>query len=173
MASQDYISQYTQGIPPTQPERSPSRTPRRDPPSVAYDAFVPGYRGPLHMATHSTMPQPLLRLHAHLDPTTFANDAAIHNSFSHALELHGTTSTLCPATLPSGTTDILSSTAASSGIHYTTTIHYNLTQVTLTHPTIFHVANPQRLPCASMRDPGYATLEAGRGLPRYRKGQWD
>ena len=51
MASQDYISQYTQGIPPTQPERSPSRTPRRDPPSVAYDAFVPGYRGPLHMAT--------------------------------------------------------------------------------------------------------------------------
>ena len=56
---------------------------------------------------------------------------------------------------------------------FTTRIHYNITQVTLIHPTIFHVANPQRLPCASMRDPGYATLEAGRGLPRYRKGQWD
>ena len=51
MASQDYISQFTQGIPATQPERSPPRTPRRDHPSKAYGASVPAYRGPLHMAT--------------------------------------------------------------------------------------------------------------------------
>ena len=51
MASQDYILQFSQGIRSTQPERSPSRTPRRDPPSTAYNTSVPAYRGPLHMAT--------------------------------------------------------------------------------------------------------------------------
>ena len=51
MASQDYISQFSQGIPPTQPDRSPSRTPRRDIGPTPYETSVPAFRGPLHMAT--------------------------------------------------------------------------------------------------------------------------
>ena len=51
MASQDYISQFSQGIPPTQPHRSPSRTPRRDPSTTPQETSVPAFRGPLHMAT--------------------------------------------------------------------------------------------------------------------------
>ena len=51
MASQDYISQFSQGIPPTQPDRSPSRTPRRDFSTTPYETSVPAFRGPLHMAT--------------------------------------------------------------------------------------------------------------------------
>ena len=51
MASQDYISQFSQGIPPTQPDRSPSRTPRRDISTTPYETSVPAFRGPLHMGT--------------------------------------------------------------------------------------------------------------------------
>ena len=51
MASQDHISQFSQGIPPTQPDRSPSRTPRRDIGSTPHENSVPAFRGPLHMAT--------------------------------------------------------------------------------------------------------------------------
>ena len=48
MASQDYISQFSQGIPPTQPDRPPSRTPRRDISTTPYETSVPAFRGPLH-----------------------------------------------------------------------------------------------------------------------------
>ena len=51
MASQDHISQFSQGIPSTQPDRSPSRTPRRDIGSTPHETSVPTFRGPLHMAT--------------------------------------------------------------------------------------------------------------------------
>ena len=50
MASQDYISQFSQGIPSTQPDRSPSRTPRRDTGPTPHETSVPAFRGPLHMA---------------------------------------------------------------------------------------------------------------------------
>ena len=68
MASQDYISQFTQGIPATQPERSPSRTPRRDPPPAAYGAPVPAFRGPLHMATQHCRNPPLGYTHTCTPP---------------------------------------------------------------------------------------------------------
>ena len=56
MASQDYISQFSQGIPSTQPDRSPSRTPRRGMGSTPPDPSVPAFRGPLHMATNFHRP---------------------------------------------------------------------------------------------------------------------
>ena len=52
MASQDLISQFSQGIPATQPDRSPSRTPRREhAPAPGASIPVPQYRGPVSMAT--------------------------------------------------------------------------------------------------------------------------
>ena len=56
MASQDYISQFSQGIPSTQPDRSPSRTPRRTNGSTPLDPSVPTFRGPLHMAANYYRP---------------------------------------------------------------------------------------------------------------------
>ena len=52
MASLDYISQFSQGIPATQPDRSPSRTPRRDLPPSQDICGVPSFHGPLHHALH-------------------------------------------------------------------------------------------------------------------------
>ena len=56
MASQDHISQFSQGIPLTQPDRSPSRTPRRGIGSTPQEPSVPTFRGPLHMATNYYRP---------------------------------------------------------------------------------------------------------------------
>ena len=141
MASQDYISQFTQGIPATQPERSPSRTP-------IYELrhFCSSLSG---TSSHGrpAVSHSMLRLHTHMDPTEITNDAAFHISISHAVELYGTTSPVSSATFPSDATSTLSSTTTSSGIRYTSTIHYSITKVTLIHPNTFNVANPQIRPC--------------------------
>ena len=50
MASQDWISQFSQDIPATQPDRSHSRTPRRQQ-DAHTQGQVPHFRGPLHYAT--------------------------------------------------------------------------------------------------------------------------
>ena len=103
-----------------------------------------------------------------MDPTEITNDAAFHISISHVVELYGAIAALDSATFPSGATNLFSSATTSTRIHYTTAIHYNITKVTFIHTAHFHVSNPQRLSCTSMRDPSHATLETGRGFPRYR-----
>ena len=50
MASHDHISQFTQDIPPTQPDRSLSRTPHREHHPTP-QMNVPQFRGPLHQAS--------------------------------------------------------------------------------------------------------------------------
>ena len=119
---------------------------------------------PSIVATH-------LGLYAHLDSTEIANDAAVNISTYHAVELRCAIATVSSTALPSGTTNVLSTATTSSWIHNTATIHYYLAEITLTNHTTLSFSDQQRLSSSSLRDPSYATLEAGRGLSRHREGE--
>ena len=164
MASQDYISQFSQGIPPTQPHRSPSRTPRRDPSSMTHENWVPAFRGPLHMATthyrspnfgytHTWTPPRL--------PLTPSSTSPTPSHWPHMQHQGYPTQPLFPPMPPAPSPPP----PPLQRIHDTSTIHYDVSQITLLHASTLHVTDPQRLPSPPMRDSSYATLETRRGLP--------
>ena len=173
MASQDHISQFSQGIPPTQPDRSPSRTPRRDIGSTFYIAWDFGAGIPWPSSHgHRPLPSSELRLQSHLDSTEIAFDTIFNYSTLTTLAKHATHRLPDTTTISTDATYAVTSATTSSGHYDPSTLHHDLSQVTFLHASIFHVADPERLPRSAMRDPGHGQLETRRGFPWCRQSQW-
>ena len=147
MASQDYISQFSHGIPPTQPDRSPSRT--------------PWCRHSVAAHGHHPLPPSELWLHSYLYSTKIAFDTILHNSHWPRLQPTGSGTT----TISTDATYTVTSTATTSGHYDTSTLHHNVSKVPLLHASTFHVADPERLPRSALRDSCHGPLETRRGLP--------
>ena len=149
MASQDHISQFSQGIPLTQPDRSPSRTPRRGIGSTPQEPSVPTFRGPLHMATNYYRPPnfgynptwtpPRLPLTpSSTTPSPLRWPSVQHTGYP--------TQPLFPPMPPTAVT----SATTTSGNYDSSTLHHNFSTVTFLHASTFYVADSERLSCPHM-----------------------
>ena len=100
-----------------------------------------------------------------MDSTAITFDAIIHASTFYALATYATSRLSYTATLPSDATYTVTSTTTSSGIHDTSTLHYDVSQITLLHASTLHVTDPQRLSSPPVPDSSYAKLQTRRGFP--------
>ena len=158
MASQDYISQFSQGIPSTQPDRSPSRTPRRNHWINAIGpicADIP--RPPPH--GHQLLPPPEHWLQPYLDSTTTAFDTIFKYSISITLAHSSTSSLSNTITFSTGATDTVTSATTTSDHNDSTTLSYNSTKVTFLYASTFSVADSEKLSSPHLRDPSHAPME--------------
>ena len=133
MASQDYISQFSQGIPATQPDRSPSRTPHRDLPAQAYGAPVPTFRGP-QQSSPPTMSWPY----------TSPSLSQVQPFFPPV-----------PPAYPPPPPPLGSTTPQRFTLYY-------VTEISFSNYTARNFPDQQGLPGSPLRNSSYAKLETGR-----------
>ena len=171
MASQDYISQFSQGIPATQPDRSPSRTPRRELPSSQDTFGAPSFHGPLHQAYQAlhvqrTQQRPWLtylsQSHGWRNP-----NAPAMTSMPQSWSWAPTPSPLLPTRRLSTST----STSTSRTLNASAVLNDISKILHLRHST-FGLQDQSRLSSQALRNASYDELETGRRLPRHPEGEW-
>ena len=158
MASQDYISQFSQGIPSTQPDRSPSRTPRRGMGSTPPDPSVPAFRGPLHMATNFHRPPNFSYNPTWTPPRLPLTPCSTTPSPLRWPAMQPTNYSTQPLFPPMPPTQ---SPPPPPTAHQPDSpkVQYHSSKVTYLYTSAFYLANPKRLSRPHLRDPSYATME--------------
>ena len=155
-----YILQYTQGIPATQPDRSPSRTPPREGHLHDRTTSVPPFHGPIHHALHTqclqqpTWPQPWTNQRPHvLTPMTQPTPWKPFPPQAKSISSVTTRSS-------SSTTPIVRTIGTYTFLH-------NVTEIfSYGHSISISIEGQPRLPNPTLRNPSNDQLEAGRGFSR-------